>query len=184
MFSRERKNQMSESVILSKKPRFDFTAETLPEHPLFNGLKFEFRQILAECGLRTDYDPGAMVVEAGEPANGFYLVIHGSIALESPGLSAPSRVQTIGPGGILGWSWLFPPYFWHFNALAQGPVQTIFFFGSRLRQQCDRNHDFGYEVVKGMSRILIANLQADRERWIQAAHTSPTTSGLFPYLVI
>ena len=175
---------MSESVILQKKPRFDFTAESLPDHPLFTGLAVEFRQILAECGMRTDYKAGETVVEAGEPANGFYLVTHGSIDLETPELQVPSRVQTIGAGDILGWSWLFPPYYWHFNALAREPVQTIFFYGSRLRQQCDRNHDFGYELIKGMSRILIGHLQLDRERWIEAAHKAPMGTGMLPYLVI
>jgi CRP/FNR family transcriptional regulator, cyclic AMP receptor protein len=175
---------MSDSSLLLKKPRFDFTAETLPEHPLFTGLTVGFRQILAECGMRTDFAAGEMVVEAGEPANGFYLVIRGSIDLETPGLRIPSRVQTISAGDILGWSWLFPPYYLHFNALAHEPVETIFFFGSGLRQQCDRNHDFGYELIKAMSRILLGHLKADRERWIEAAHKSPMGTGMLPYLVI
>jgi CRP/FNR family transcriptional regulator, cyclic AMP receptor protein len=176
---------MSETVILPKKPRFDFTAETLPDHPLFDGLAVEFRQILSECAMRADFEAGDSVVAAGEPANGFYLVIHGSIDLETPGLRPPSRVQTIGAGDILGWSWLFPPYYWHFNALAREPVRTIFFYGSRLRQQCDRNHDFGYELIKGMSQILLGHLQADRERWIEAAHIAPVGSGILTdYLVI
>jgi CRP-like cAMP-binding protein len=177
---------MSETMTLAKKPRFDFTAETLPEHPLFAGLEVQFRQILAECGMRANFEAGEKVVAAGEPANGFYLVIRGSIDLETPGQWTPSRVQTLGAGDILGWSWLFPPYFWHFNALAQEPVETIFFYGSRLRQQCDRDHDFGYELIKGMSQILIAHLQADRERWIEAAHVAPMGSGVLTdsYLVI
>jgi CRP/FNR family transcriptional regulator, cyclic AMP receptor protein len=175
---------MSENVLLQKKPRFDFTAETLPEHPLFTGLSVEIRQTLAECGMRTDFEAGNMVVGAGQPANGFYLVIHGSIDLETPEQETASRVQTIGAGDILGWSWLFPPYYWHFHAVAREPVQTIFFYGTRLRQQCDRNHDFGYELIKGMSRILIGHLQVDRERWIEAAHNSPMGGGMLPYLVI
>jgi CRP/FNR family cyclic AMP-dependent transcriptional regulator len=176
---------MSESATLTKKPRFDFTAETLPEHPLFDGLAVEFRQIMAECAMRADFAAGDRVVKAGEPANCFYLVINGSIDLETPGAPTRSRVQTIGAGDILGWSWLFPPYFWHFNALAREQCRTIFFYGSRLRQQCDRNHDFGYELIKGMSQILIGHLQADRERWIEAAHITPMgTEVLTDYLVI
>ena len=176
---------MSDSVTLAKRPRLDFTAETLPEHPLFSGLTFQFRQILAECAMRADFEPGDKVVEAGQPANCIYLVIRGSIDLETPGVQSPSCVQTIGAGDILGWSWLFPPYFWHFDAFARESTQAIFFYGSRLRQQCDRNHDFGYEFIKGMSQILIGHLQADRERWIEAAHIAPVGAGLpTDYLVI
>jgi CRP/FNR family transcriptional regulator, cyclic AMP receptor protein len=176
---------MSETVILAKKPKFDFTAETLPEHPLFAGLNVHFRRILAECAMRADFEAGDRVVEAGEPANCFYLVIQGSIDLETPGLRMPAPVQTVGAGDILGWSWLFPPYFWHFDALAKESTQTIFFYGSRLRQQCDRDHDFGYELIKNMSQILIGHLQVDRERWIEAAHVAPLGAGsLTDYLVI
>jgi signal-transduction protein with cAMP-binding, CBS, and nucleotidyltransferase domain len=174
---------MSDTVTL-KKPRFDFTADTLPEHPLFDGLPTEFRKILAECGLRTDFEEGATVLEAGEPANGFYLVTRGTIDLETHGVRYPSRVQSLSEGDILGWSWLFPPYFWHFNALARQPVETVFFYGSYLRQQCDRNHDFGYEVVKRLSRILVGRLQGDRERWIEAAQSAPMGAEMLPYLVI
>ena len=164
---------------------FRSRAETLPDHPLFAGLALPLRQILAECAMRADFEEGDTVVEAGQPANCIYLVIRGSINLQTPGLQTPACVQTIGTGDILGWSWLFPPYFWHFNALAREPTQTIFFYGSRLRQLCDRNHDFGYELIKGISQILIAHLQADRERWIEAAHIAPIGAGILTdYLVI
>jgi CRP-like cAMP-binding protein len=172
-------------MIAAKKPKFDFTAETLPEHPLFNGLSLQYRRILAECAMRADFEPGDKVVEAGQPANCIYLVVRGSIDLETPELPTPARVQTVEEGDVLGWSWLFPPYYWHFNAIARESTQTIFFYGSRLRQECDRNHDFGYEFIKGMSQILISHLQADRERWIEAAHVAPIgASVLTDYLVI
>ena len=122
-----------------------FTAESLPDHPLFSG----------------------------------------SIGLETLGARAPLRVQTIGPGDILGWSWLFPPYYWHFNAIADEPTEAIFFYGSRLRQECDRDHDFGYELFKRMSQILVIRLQATRVKWIEAAQFNPPRHGIPPdYLII
>ena len=94
-------------------------------------------------------------------------------------------MQTIAAGDILGWSWLFPPYYWHFNAIAREPVKTIFFYGSRLHRQCDMNHEFGYALIKGMSQFLIHHLQSDRERWIEAAHSAASSAGvLTDYLVI
>jgi len=176
---------MSNSVTSEKRPKFDFTAETLPEHPLFAGLELPYRRILAECAMRADFMAGDRVLEAGEPANCFYLVIQGSIDLETPGVRIPARVQTVGAGDVLGWSWLFPPYSWHFNALARESTQTLFFYGSRLRQQCDRNRDLGYQLLKNLSQILLDHLQADRERWIEAAHIAPLGSTtVADYLVI
>jgi len=162
-----------------------FTAESLPDHPLFHGLTGRHRHTLAECSMPASFEPGEIIVELGEPANCFYLVISGLIGLESLGAPSPLRVQTIGPGDILGWSWLFSPYYWHFNAIAEEPTETVFFYGSRLLQECDRNHDFGYELFRRMSQILIDRLQTTREKWIEAARYAPQRVGLpADYLII
>ena len=172
-------------TLTAAKSKYAFTAASLPEHPLFQGMGERDRHILAECSMQAIFEPGNLVVESGEPANCFYLIISGRIGLEAPGGHSPLRVQTIGAGDVLGWSWLFPPYYWHFNAMAEARTETIFFFGSRLLQECDRDHDFGYELFKRMSHILISRLQTTREKWIEAARYSPPRMGLpSDYLII
>jgi CRP/FNR family transcriptional regulator, cyclic AMP receptor protein len=162
-----------------------FNAESLPDHPLFEGLTGRHRHILAECSMPASFEPGDLIVETGEPANCFYLIIDGLVGLESPSALSTLRVQTIGPGDILGWSWLFSPYYWHFNAVAELPTEAIFLYGSRLRQECDRDHDFGYELFKRMSDILVARLQATREKWIEVAQLTPPRHGVpSDYLII
>jgi CRP/FNR family cyclic AMP-dependent transcriptional regulator len=162
-----------------------FTAESLPDHPLFHGMGKKDRHILAECSMHAAFEPGNLVVETGEPANCFYLIISGLITLETLGAQSALRVQTIGSGDVLGWSWLFPPYYWHFNAIAAEPTETVFFYGSRLLQECDRNHDFGYELFRRMSQILVNRLRTTREKWIEAARFAPPRLGLpADYLII
>ena len=85
--------------------------------------------------MRATFPPGTLVVETGQPANCFYLVVRGLIALETLGSPAPLRVQSIGPGDVLGWSWLFPPYYWYFNGIAEEETETI----SSLAAVCGRN---------------------------------------------
>jgi CRP/FNR family transcriptional regulator, cyclic AMP receptor protein len=172
-------------TLTAAKAKPAFTAASLPEHPLFQGMGERDRHILAECSMQATFEAGAMVVETGEPANCFYLVIQGRIGLETPGARLPLRVQTLGAGDVLGWSWLFPPYYWYFNAVAEERTETIFFFGSRLLQECERNHDFGFELFKRMSHILISRLQSTREKWIDAAQFTPPRTGLpTDYLII
>ena len=77
---------------------------------------------------------------------------------------APVAVQVIGPGDVLGWSWLFPPYYWHFDARALVPTTAIFFYGTRLREQCEADHDLGYELMKRVTAVVIRRLQATREQ--------------------
>jgi CRP-like cAMP-binding protein len=162
-----------------------FTAKSLPDHPLFKGMGERDRQLLAECSMHATFEPGERVVEVGEPANCFYLVVSGLLVLETLGAQSPTRVQHIGAGDVLGWSWLFPPYSWQFNAVAEEPTETIFFYGSRLLQACNRNHDFGYELFKRMSHILLSRLQPTRERLIEEAQFSPPRlGGPANYLII
>jgi CRP-like cAMP-binding protein len=180
-----RKNWKMNATAMAPKAISAFTAKTLPEHPLFHGLGERHRHILAECSMQASFEAGTLIVETGEPANCLYLVITGLIALETLGAHSPLRVQSIGPGDVMGWSWLFPPYCWHFNAMAQEPTETIFFFGSRLRQLSERDHDFGYELYKRMAQILITRLQSTREKWIEAAQFSPPRLNLTAdYLII
>jgi len=172
-------------TLTAPKAKPAFNAKSLPEHPLFAGMGQTDCHILAECSMRTTFEPGTIVVESGEPANCFYLIINGLLALETPGDSSPLRVQTIGPGDVLGWSWFFPPYCWHFDAIAKEQTDVIFFYGSRLRQECDRNHDFGYELFRRMSQILVTRLQTTRDKWIEAAQFSTLRMGLpADYLII
>lgn len=115
------------------------------------------------------YQPGEIIFREGDPANRFYLIERGKVALES---SRPERepvlVQYVGPGDVLGWSWLFPPYYWHFDARAAEATDAIFFYGARLREQCEEDHDLGYELLKRMSAVIIQRLQATRKQLLAA----------------
>ena len=51
------------------------------------------------------------------------LIESGNVELESgEGFGEPVVIETIGAGDLLGWSWMFPPYVWHFTARAAEPT--------------------------------------------------------------
>ncbi|HEY3857639.1 MAG TPA: Crp/Fnr family transcriptional regulator [Verrucomicrobiae bacterium] len=129
---------------------------SLPEHPLFEGLSDRHREILARRSMRVRFRRGEKVVETGETANCFYLILSGSIRLETPGGRKPLPIKTIGAGDILGWSWLFPPDFWHFDAIVSEPTEVIYFYGSQLRQECDTDQGLGYELFKRLAQRRLA----------------------------
>jgi CRP-like cAMP-binding protein len=133
-------------------------------HRFLHGLKPEQLRLLADSAMRIPYDAGEFIFREGDPANRFYLIEEGRVCLESPRqdeIAVP--IQFIGPGDVLGWSWLFPPYYWHFDARVVEPTTAIFFYGSRLREQCEQDHDFGYEMMKRMTQVVIHRLQATRK---------------------
>jgi CRP/FNR family transcriptional regulator, cyclic AMP receptor protein len=134
-------------------------------HPFLEGLKPAQFQVLAENAMRVHYAPGEFIFLEGSPANRFYLIERGKVSLEFHPQGGPEvSIETIGEGDVLGWSWLFPPYYWHFDARALEPTTAIFFYGTRLREQCEQDHDFGYEMMKRMAAVLIRRLQATRKQ--------------------
>jgi CRP-like cAMP-binding protein len=95
------------------------------------------------------------------------LILKGEVALETSvkeGGIIP--IQTLGGGDVLGWSWLFPPYYWHFDARAVSATETVFFYGTRLRERCEEDHDLGYELIKRMAHVVIRRLQATRRQLV------------------
>lgn len=138
-------------------------------HPLLRGMKPEHLKVLAACAMPAQFKEGELIFREGEPANRFYLLEAGKVSLESHAQDEPSvTIQTIGVGDTLGWSWLFPPYYWHFDARALEPVKAIFFYGTWLREYCEQDHDLGYELMKRMAEVVIRRLQATRQQVLDA----------------
>jgi hypothetical protein len=51
--------------------------------------------------------------------------------------------RLLGEGEVLGWSWLLPPYQWHYSARAIEPTEAIALDGVALRGLCEQDHDLG-----------------------------------------
>jgi CRP/FNR family cyclic AMP-dependent transcriptional regulator len=140
----------------------------LEAQPFLKGMTTRQLELLAENSMLAEFNAGELIMTEGSHANRFYLITEGQVELESPALgSQPMHIQMLGVGDVLGWSWLFPPYIWHFNARAVTPTRAIFFYGTRLRELCDDNHDFGYELMRRVSGIVIKRLQAARRELLE-----------------
>jgi CRP-like cAMP-binding protein len=136
-------------------------------HPFLAGMNHEQLALLTDCAIPVHFKTDQMIFREGEMANRFYLVERGKIVLESIGRhAAPVLVDTIGAGDLLGWSWMFPPYVWHFTARATEPTDAIFFYGTILREYCERDHSLGYELFKRMSAVMVRRLQGARENML------------------
>ena len=63
---------------------------------------------------------------------------------------------------MLGWSWLFPPYRWHFGARAVDQVRAIALDGACLRRQVRDDPAFGYALPGRFAPVMVERLQATR----------------------
>ena len=140
----------------------------IAQQPFFKGLNTKQLQLLAASALEMKFETGSTIFEEGSPANRFYLILTGRVVLSS---EMEDRnvipIQTLGPGDDLGWSWLFPPYSLHFKARASEPTTTIFFYGTRLREQCEQDHELGYQIMKRIAEVATQSLRATQRRLMQ-----------------
>jgi CRP/FNR family cyclic AMP-dependent transcriptional regulator len=97
-------------------------------HPFLIGVAEHHIRLFADCAIASRFRAGEVIFREGEAANRFYLIGHGIVALESSTLGEPVRIDEIHDGDLLGWSWLFPPYAWHFTARALEETTAIFFY--------------------------------------------------------
>jgi hypothetical protein len=47
------------------------------------------------------------------------------------------------------------------------PTRVISFNGAHLLIACERNHEFGYDLMKRLTQILIRRLQATRKQLVK-----------------
>jgi CRP/FNR family cyclic AMP-dependent transcriptional regulator len=135
------------------------------EVPAFRGLAPEHADLIAGCGSNVHFAAGTYIFREGGQADEFYVIRHGAIALE---LFVPAReavtVETLHDGDLLGWSWLFPPHRWSFDARAVEETSAIAFDGACLRGKCENDHDLGYELMRRIAQVMVQRLQATRLR--------------------
>jgi CRP/FNR family cyclic AMP-dependent transcriptional regulator len=135
----------------------------LGEHPFFKDLNQPYLQLVTGCASNVRFDPDDYIFREGEEANQFYLIRQGRVALQ---ILAPDRgpitVETLEEGDILGWSWLIPPYNWHFDARAMELTRAIALDAKCLRRKCEEDHNLGYELLKRFGHIMEQRLSSTR----------------------
>ena len=133
------------------------------QHPFFAGLGPEFGAAISGCTRNLRFAAGEYLLREDEPANEFYLIRHGTVALE---LHAPGRqpivIATMHDGDILDGAWLVPPYRWAFDARASELVRALGVNARCLRDKCEADHDLGYELMKRFVGAMGERLRAIR----------------------
>jgi CRP/FNR family transcriptional regulator, cyclic AMP receptor protein len=135
----------------------------LRQHPFLAGLSEDHMHTLIGCASNVRFAEGEYIIREGQVANKFYLIRTGRVALE---IDVPARgairVQTTGPGEILGWSWLISPFRWHFSGIAVMDTRAIALDGECLRNKCDKDSVFGYEMLQRLAQVMESRLEATR----------------------
>jgi CRP/FNR family cyclic AMP-dependent transcriptional regulator len=153
--------------------------QSLAPHPFLRDVPAPQLARLAACGILVRYDAGQHIFDEGESATRFFLLIEGRVELQTftPGHGA-APIATIQAGDALGWSWLFPPYRWHFDAIAREPTQMVALDARCFRERCEADHDLGYIILYRIAFIMMYRLQRTRLQLLDVYGTWPGATAL------
>ncbi|MFF7728793.1 Crp/Fnr family transcriptional regulator [Streptomyces sp. NPDC008001] len=128
----------------------------IPEEP---------RERLLALSSEVTFEAGTRVFEEGGKADRFWIIRTGNVALD---IHVPGRraavVETLGPGRMLGWSWLCPPHQWHLGAEATSPVRAWEFHAAEVLELCDRDHELDHALLMYVVEVIGRRLRAARTR--------------------
>ncbi len=142
----------------------------LQDHPFTADPPPGFIDTLAQFDSEVEFAPGQLIFREGTYADKFYLLLSGEVAIEATPRcgDAAVAIQKIGGGDILGWSWLYPPFFWNFSARAVTHCHAIAFNAPAVMIHCEENPIFGYQLMKRLTQHVIRRLQCTRELLLRA----------------
>jgi CRP-like cAMP-binding protein len=151
--------------------------QLIGQAPVFAGLEPAQVELIAGCAANQHVETGTLLVREGDPANRFFLIRRGSVALEvhAPGRGALT-IETLSAGEAVGLSWLFEPYRWQLDGRALEPCELIGFDGACLRGKLEADHELGYELMRRFAAHLVDRLQATRLQLLDVYGHAPASA--------
>lgn len=134
----------------------------LKKHPFFEGLHPRYIELLTGCATNERYEADEFLFREGDEAVKFFIIRHGRLAVEIGTPAGPILLYTHDEGDVVGWSWLFSPYHWHFSGRALELTRVIALDGVCLRTKCEQDPALGYEFMKRFSYKMMHSLDSTR----------------------
>ncbi|MGZ5537181.1 MAG: PGPGW domain-containing protein [Chthoniobacterales bacterium] len=148
-------------------------AERLAAHPFTKGMQPHHIETLSKSAVLKQFEAGEVIFRTGGPATGFYLVETGAVVIEATKHRAkPIAIDTVHAGEPLGWSWLFEPYVWEFDARATEPTTAIFFSRENMWRHHTEDLTLGHELFKRISQVMVRRLHAARRKFVAEGESS------------
>lgn len=136
--------------------------DILRAQPFLAGLTDWQLERLARRAQRVMIHAGGRMCQEGEPADRLWLLDTGEVELRSTVDGKSVAVDRLGPGCVVGWSSVVPPYRWHFGAVATATTVAVSLDGTAVRELCDSDPMLGYQFTRALLTVLSRRLEAQQ----------------------
>ncbi len=140
--------------------------DLLAEAPFFDGISDKYLELLSSCGELVHFNEGDFLLKENEEANTFYLIRKGEATIESYMPGNTLTVAKVRSGGVIGFTWLFPPYLNQFDSRDVTNIEAVKLDGKCLRDKSDKDHEFGFQFMKRFAELMLQRMQAARRQML------------------
>lgn len=138
-------------------------AHELADAPALADLASEHLESIAGCCAHVAFGPRERMITAGDAADHFWVIRHGRVDIELHGAAGGTiTIDRLGPGELLGVSWIAAPYVSEFDATAIERGSALRVDAACLRGKCDDDHALGHELYRRFAAMLRRRLRATR----------------------
>jgi CRP-like cAMP-binding protein len=150
----------------------DFLVETLRELQFLRDMAPEYLERIANIAHIRDYGESDVVFREGQAAEHIYLVMFGNVSLEICAASIGCKqISTLGPGELVGWSSLLDQSRYTARARTPESARLVEIDVAQLLALCDRDPQFGYEIMRRTALALAKRLSGTRMQLMDAYGT-------------
>jgi len=137
--------------------------DILIDQPFFKGMTEQQLRAVAETARLVTFEEGSVMFVEGGPARNSYLILEGDVALSLRTQERGAKtIQTLHSGDFVGWSWMYPPYRWSFDANVRSEVTAIQFDGPQLKKLSVADPELGYDLLRRFTEVIVTRMQALR----------------------
>lgn len=138
--------------------------------PCFSELHLSDITFLESIASHKRIETGEVLFSKQGNADSCFLVLEGTVMLQMPQEdNDPIPLMTLNSGELIGWSWLFHPRQWNFDALATGPCELMVFDAESILRRMDWDNGFGFRMMQALTLVMHDRLLATRMQLLNAS---------------
>lgn len=148
----------------------EVTASGLVTQRFLHGMQPDQVEALAKAAWEVRFPARHRIFDEGDYADKFWLIQSGRVALD---MYVPGEgliiIGHVGIGGLVGWSWLLPPYQWAFGARCVTEVRAFEFNARIVRELCAADRELRDELADRLLPMIAGRLLDTKTRLVTRA---------------